>query len=45
VSNYQNCAITDDAVTLFFGQGQILSHADGSFEVSIPRTELASFLA
>jgi len=45
VNNYQNFAITDDAVIFFFGQGQVLSHADGEFEVSVPRTELASVLA
>ena len=45
VSNYQNFAITDDAVIFYFGQGQVLSHADGEFEVSIPRTELSSMLA
>jgi len=38
-------AITDDAVIFFFGQGQVLSHADGEFDVSVPRTELASVLA
>jgi Protein of unknown function (DUF3298) len=45
VGNYQNFAITDDAVTFYFGQGQLLSHADGEFEVSVPRTELSSVLA
>ncbi len=45
VVNYQNFAITDDAVIFFFGQGQMLSHAEGEFEVSVPRTELASVLA
>jgi hypothetical protein len=45
VNNYQNFAITDDAVIFFFGQGQMLSHAEGEFEVSVPRTELASVLA
>jgi hypothetical protein len=43
--NYQNFAITDDAVIFFFGQGQLLSHDEGEFEVSVPRTELASLLA
>jgi hypothetical protein len=45
VDNYQNFAITDDAVIFFFGQGQLLSHADGEFEVSVPRAELSSVLA
>jgi Protein of unknown function (DUF3298) len=45
VVNYQNFAITYDAVIFFFGQGQLLSHDEGEFEVSVPRTELASVLA
>ena len=45
VDNYQNFAITDDAVIFFFGQGQLLSHADGQFEASVPRAELSSVLA
>jgi hypothetical protein len=45
VVNYQNFAITDDAVIFFFGQGQMLSHDQGEFQVSVPRTELASVLA
>ena len=45
VDNYQNFAITDDAVIFYFGQGQVLSHADGEFEVSVPRAELSSVLA
>ena len=45
VGNYQDFAITDDAVIFFFGQGQLLSHAEGEFEVSVPRAELSSVLA
>jgi hypothetical protein len=45
VANYKNFAITDDAVIFFFGQGQLLSHSDGEFKVSVPRTELSSVLA
>ena len=45
VSNYQNFAITDDAAIFFFSQGQVLSHADGEFQVSVPRTELSPMLA
>jgi uncharacterized protein DUF3298 len=45
VSNYQNFAITDDAVIFYFSQGQVLSHADGEFEVPVPRADLASVLA
>ncbi len=42
---YQNFAITDDAVIFFFDQGQVLEHAAGEREMSLPRSELASLLA
>ena len=45
VDEYQNFAITDDAVIFFFDQGQLLSHAEGPQQVSVPRTELASIMA
>ena len=45
VDAYQNFAITDDAVIFFFDQGQMLSHAAGPQQVSVPRTELASLMA
>jgi hypothetical protein len=44
VEAYSNFAITDDAVTFFFDQGQILGHADGELEMPVPRGELAALL-
>jgi hypothetical protein len=43
--NYQNFAITDDSVTFFFGQGELLPEAAGATQATIPRTELAPILA
>jgi Protein of unknown function (DUF3298) len=43
--NYQNLAITDDAVIFFFGQDQVIRDNNGPHQVSVPRTELASLLA
>ena len=45
VDDYQNFAITDDAVIFFFGQGQVLAEVDGPQQVSVPRAELASLMA
>lgn len=45
VDDYQNFAITDDAVIFFFNQGQVVGHERGEFEMSVPRSELASVLA
>ena len=42
---YQNFAITDDAVIFFFNQDGLLPHEDGPLEVSVPRGELAPWLA
>jgi Protein of unknown function (DUF3298) len=44
-TQYQNFAITDDAVIFFFGQDQVVSDNRGSEEVTVPRGELASLLA
>lgn len=44
-SDYASYAITDDAITFFFNQDGLLPHVDGPFQVSVPRTELASILA
>ncbi|MCV7228553.1 esterase [Mycolicibacterium komossense] len=43
--NYQNFALTDDAVTFFFSQGELMAGAAGATKVSIPRTALAAVLA
>jgi hypothetical protein len=44
-SNYQNFAITDDAVIFFFGQGELLPESAGATQSSVPRTVLAPILA
>jgi hypothetical protein len=41
---YSNFAITDDAVIFFFGEDQLLPDNIGPYEVSVPRTQLASLL-
>ena len=45
VDAYRNFAITDDAVIFFFNQDGLLPHEDGPLEVSVPRGELAPWLA
>jgi hypothetical protein len=45
VKAYQNFAITDGAVIFFFNQDGVLPHENGSLEVQVPRTEIASLLA
>lgn len=44
-ANYQNFALTDDAVIFFFGQGELMPEAAGVTEASVPRSELAGLLA
>lgn len=44
-ATFQNFALTDDTVIFFIGQGQLLGHPEGPLEVSVPRTELAPWLA
>ncbi|MCF6386926.1 DUF3298 and DUF4163 domain-containing protein [Mycobacterium sp. MBM] len=44
-ANYQNFAITDDAVIFFFGQGELLPEAAGAVQVSVPRAVVAPLLA
>lgn len=44
-ANYQNFALTDDALIFFFGQGELLSESAGAVQASIPRTTLAPLLA
>lgn len=43
-ANYQNFAITDDAVIFFFDQNALMP-ALGATEVSVPRTAIADLLA
>ena len=43
-ANYQNFALTDDEVVFFFSQGELLPHAAGVSQVSVPRTVLVNLL-
>jgi hypothetical protein len=43
--NYQNFAISDDAVIFFFGQGELMAGAAGANQVSVPRAAIAPMLA
>jgi hypothetical protein len=42
MDDYRTFAITDDTVTFFFPQGELLPHSDGPLRIEIPRTELPS---
>ncbi|HTM84232.1 MAG TPA: esterase [Mycobacterium sp.] len=44
-ANYQNFALTDDAVIFFFGQGELLAGAAGATQASVPRAALAGLLS
>lgn len=44
-ANYQNFAITDEAVIFFFGQGELLPESAGAVQVSVPRQTIAPLLA
>jgi hypothetical protein len=44
-ANYQNFALTDDAVIFFFSQGELLPEAAGATQASVPRATLAPMLA
>ena len=44
-SKYQNFALTDDAVTFYFGQGELFAEAAGPVEAPVPRATLAPLLA
>jgi hypothetical protein len=44
-ANYNNFAITDDAVIFFFSQGQIFPESAGAVQASVPRAMLAPLLA
>ena len=45
VHNYENFALTEDAVIFFFGQDEVVRDNNGPHQVSVPRTELAPLLA
>lgn len=44
-ANYQNFAITDDAVMFFFSQGTLLPDSAGAVQVSVPRATIGPLLA
>lgn len=44
-ANYQNFALTDDAVIFFFSQGEIFPESAGAVQASVPRATLAPLLA
>jgi hypothetical protein len=44
-NTYQNFAITDDALIVFFGQNQVVQDNNGPHKVTVPRAQLASLLA
>jgi Protein of unknown function (DUF3298) len=44
-AKYQNFALTDDALLLFFAQGELLAESAGPIEASVPRATVASLLA
>ena len=44
-SNYQNFALTDDKLILFFSQGEMLAESAGPVQVSVPRGVVAPMLA
>ena len=44
-ANYQNFALSDDALIFFFGQGELLAEAAGAAEASVPRATVAPMLA
>ncbi|OBF28466.1 hypothetical protein A5724_28350 [Mycobacterium sp. ACS1612] len=45
VNTYRNFAITDDAVTFFFGEDEVVADNNGPHRIAVPRSELASMLA
>jgi hypothetical protein len=44
-ANYQNFALTDDAVIFFFSQGELVSEAAGPVQAPVPRALVAALLA
>lgn len=44
-ANYQNFAITDDALIFFFGQGELLPESAGAVQVSVPRGPIDAMIA
>lgn len=44
-ANYQNFALTDDSLTFFFSQGELLTEAAGPLQATVPRAAVAPLLA
>jgi hypothetical protein len=44
-ANYQNFALTDDSLIVFFSQGQMLAESAGPLQASVPRAAIAPMLA
>ncbi|BBZ27750.1 immunogenic protein MPT64 [Mycolicibacterium madagascariense] len=44
-TKYQNFALTNDSLTFFFSQGDILPEAVGALQISIPRAPLDAMIA
>ncbi|HEX2214883.1 MAG TPA: RsiV family protein, partial [Mycobacterium sp.] len=44
-ANYQNFALTDDALILFFSQGELLAESAGPVQATVPRAVVAPLLA
>ncbi len=44
-ANYQNFAITNDAIIFFFSQGELLPEAAGAVQVSVPRGPIDAMIA
>lgn len=44
-ANYQNFALTDDSLTFFFSQGELLADSAGPVQATVPRAAVAPLLA
>lgn len=44
-ANYQNFALTDDALIFFFSQGELLAESAGPVQATVPRAMVAPLLA
>ncbi|HEX4558223.1 MAG TPA: esterase [Mycobacterium sp.] len=44
-AKYQNFALTDDSLTFYFGQGELVAESAGPVQASVPRATVASLLA
>jgi hypothetical protein len=44
-AKYQNFALTDDSLILFFSQGEMFAESAGPVQVSVPRVAVAPMLS